>query len=70
MLTPPQTLQPIPDEEAVKALAARLHVSGQGIPRVADCYLATLSAAHVVRCLADAGLVVARSAPPPRQLEL
>lgn len=66
----PPFLLPVDDDEATEALAAVLHAPGYGLPRTADCYLATVSAAHVLRCLAQAGLVVARPGPVAPQLEL
>jgi len=63
-------LHPAPDPEATAALAAILRTAGPGLTREVSCYLATLSAAHLIDRLEASGYVVAQQTLPEWQLDV
>jgi hypothetical protein len=64
------SLEPAPEQEATEALATILRTTGPGLTREASCYLASVSAAHLIDRLVASGYVVARSCAPEMRLDV
>jgi len=64
------TLEAAPDLEATEALAMILRTSGPGLSREASCYLASLSATHLLDRLVASGYVLARPTRPDWRLDV
>lgn len=56
----PSSYEIVPDKELIQALEHALQATAGAVTREGSCFLASISARHLVNCLAAANFVVVR----------